>query len=551
MSRYPVLAVIAAFFLGLTGCDGSLTGTSTGTPAHSYSYVVAGYLTGQNASGLPVTLVNNGKDTLTLGASGGFQFPTPLANGATYSVTLAAQPYGQLCAVTNGTGTVNVSNVTSILVSCGAVYPISTIGGNVAGLSAGASVTLKNNGSDTVTVSANGAFVFPATVYDTQAYDVTVGMQPAGETCTATQAIGTVPRVNVANVSIVCTVNGSKTYSVGGTVSGLGAGASVALLDNGVDATTVSNNGAFTFPAALHGGASWAVTVGTEPAGETCSVSNANGANIGANVTAVTVACSPNQTYSIEGNVSNLPTGTSVALQNNGSDLLTVPTDGTFIFGTQLASGATYNVTVATQPPGGNCVVSNGSGTVGTASVTAVSVNCVAPPFIYAPVPFSKSIDAFAFNASTGVVTPLALSSVAAGGQAQAIVLNSARTLAYVVLNDKATVVKFAVNASDGTLTPVAGVVDTENDPQDIVITPSGKFAYVANAGSNSVSGYAIDATTGALTPIAGSPFAAGSVPRRIAIDPTGRLPTWRTPMAGNSDPGLFLLTRSMLLRVA
>lgn len=50
-----------------------------------------------------------------------------------------------------------------------------------------------------------------------------------------------------------------------------------------------------------------------------------------------------------------------------------------------------------------------------------------------------------------------------------------------------------------------------------------GGFLYVANVGSNTISGYSMDATTGALTPMAGSPFNAGSLPERIAVDPSGK----------------------------
>jgi hypothetical protein len=43
-------------------------------------------------------------------------------------------------------------------------------------------------------------------------------------------------------------------------------------------------------------------------------------------------------------------------------------------------------------------------------------------------------------------------------------------------------------------------------------------FAFVANMDSASVSAYAINATTGALTAVAGSPFGAGDWPRSVAV---------------------------------
>lgn len=59
----------------------------------------------------------------------------------------------------------------------------------------------------------------------------------------------------------------APTYSVGGTVAGLGSGLSVKLLNNGGDAVTVTANGNFQFPTALASGAQYAATVGTRPSG--------------------------------------------------------------------------------------------------------------------------------------------------------------------------------------------------------------------------------------------------------------------------------------------
>ncbi len=86
--------------------------------------------------------------------------------------------------------------------------------------------------------------------------------------------------------------NGSPDgYTVTGMVSGLSGGASVVLLNNGADALTVSANGSFTFPTALASGASYAVTVGTQPGGESCQVANGGPGAITADVINVVVTC--------------------------------------------------------------------------------------------------------------------------------------------------------------------------------------------------------------------------------------------------------------------
>jgi hypothetical protein len=70
-------------------------------------------------------------------------------------------------------------------------------------------------------------------------------------------------------------------------------------------------------------------------------------------------------------------------LQDNGGSNLDVSLPGAFTFADGIGSGAAYSVTVATQPssPKQACVVTNGSGTVGTVDVTNVAVDCTPTPF--------------------------------------------------------------------------------------------------------------------------------------------------------------------------
>ena len=59
------------------------------------------------------------------------------------------------------------------------------------------------------------------------------------------------------------------------------------LQDNGGDNLTVSANGPFTFATKLATGAAYAVTVQTNPAGQTCTVASGSGTIGSANVTNV------------------------------------------------------------------------------------------------------------------------------------------------------------------------------------------------------------------------------------------------------------------------
>jgi hypothetical protein len=88
----------------------------------------------------------------------------------------------------------------------------------------------------------------------------------------------------------------------------------------------------------------------------------------------------PMMTYTVGGMVTGL-SGSGLVLQNNGGSSLPVSSLGAFTFAGGLSSGAAYSVTVATQPssPTQTCVVNNGSGTVSTANVTNVAVDCTTP----------------------------------------------------------------------------------------------------------------------------------------------------------------------------
>lgn len=84
---------------------------------------------GGTVSGLSGTLIlqNNGADNLQLTANGAFSFATPLASGASYNVQVQTHPSGQACTVSNGTGTVNNADVTSVTVTCSNAFSVSGV----------------------------------------------------------------------------------------------------------------------------------------------------------------------------------------------------------------------------------------------------------------------------------------------------------------------------------------------------------------------------------------------------------------------------------------
>lgn len=273
-----------------------------------------------------------------------------------------------------GTSGFAVLALALLLASCIKSTPTYQIGGAVSGLS-GAGLVLQNNGGDNLGISASGAFTFSRQLKRDASYNVTVSVQPAGQTCTVTNGSGTVTS-DVTNVAVNCPGGG---FTVGGTVSGL-TGTGLVLRNNGGNNLPVAANGAFTFSMPVASGGAYSVTVLTQPSGQTCTVSSGTGSAT-ANVTSVAVACVPNvpTTFTVGGAVSGLA-GTGLVLQNNGANNLAIASNGSFTFSTAVANGAPYSVTVLTQPSGQTCTVSSGTGNA-TANVTSVAVACISSTF--------------------------------------------------------------------------------------------------------------------------------------------------------------------------
>lgn len=59
-----------------------------------------------------------GDQQITVDANGAFTFPTTIADGDHYLLTVNTQPTGQVCVVANGSGTVSGAGITNISVSC-------------------------------------------------------------------------------------------------------------------------------------------------------------------------------------------------------------------------------------------------------------------------------------------------------------------------------------------------------------------------------------------------------------------------------------------------
>jgi hypothetical protein len=255
----------------------------------------------------------------------------------------------------------------------GSTFPISV---TVTGLS-GSGLVLQDNGKDNLAISANGTFTFKTHV---TSYAVTVLTQPSNPTQTCAVTNGTGTATASVTVQVAC---GAGTWTIGGQVTGM-TGSGLVLQDNGGDNLTVNQNGTFTFATQLTTGATYNVTVLTQPTSptQTCLISAGSG-TVSGNVGTIVVTCSVG-TIKIGGTVSGLA-GTGMVLQDNGVDNLKITANGTFTFATLLPGGAPYSVTVQTQPsgPAQDCQVTNASGTTGSTDITSIQIVC---PAVFFPV---------------------------------------------------------------------------------------------------------------------------------------------------------------------
>ncbi|HVT08471.1 MAG TPA: hypothetical protein VHO67_13510 [Polyangia bacterium] len=372
VSAQPVTPAQSCVVSGGSGTVGGSAVTSVTVNCATDQFTIGGTISGLAGAGLTLSL-NNGASTLSATGNGTFSFPSTLADGSAYAVTVASQPAGpaQTCTVSQGTGNIASANIATVTVNC--ATNSYAIGGTVSGL-AGMGLTLRNEGGDDLTVMADGSFVFPTNVLSGQAYDVTIAAQPVDpwQTCTVSAGSGGVTGADITNVAITCTTNA---YPIGGTVSGL---ASAVTVTNGPDTVVVTSNGAFVFPTAVESNGTYAVSVTAQPnnPSQTCTVGAGAGTVAGAAVTNVAVTCVTN-TYAVGGLASGV-LGTGLTLQDNGGDDLVVNGDGTFTFPTAVPSGGTYAVTIKTQPSGPTqtCTLAGASGSIGASAVTSVSVNC-------------------------------------------------------------------------------------------------------------------------------------------------------------------------------
>ena len=289
------------------------------------------------------------------------------------------------------------------------------------------------------------------------------------------------------------------TYSIGGSLSGIDAGQSVILHDNGGDDLTVSANGVFAFVTRIANGGAYAVTV-TAPAGKTCTVTRGSGTVV-ANVSNVAVTCFRNAVFSFGGTT---VVGDFFFVANPGADSIS-----------EFSTDATGQTLPSVGPP---AAVDRGP----TAMTGTIKDAYFDSRYLYVSNSRSNDVSAFAVDADSGALTAVTGSPFAAGTSPEAVAVFASTACSirgghchtlenlYVANFGSDTVSAYQIDQLSGFLTLIATYA-TGAGPSAMAAGPGAPytpFLYIANtSGSDDISAYRIDGFSGGLTPIPGSPF--------------------------------------------
>jgi hypothetical protein len=160
---------------------------------------------------------------------------------------------------------------------------------------------LTNNGGDEISVSPPAKagdpvnYSFPGRIEYGDVYNVVVSKQPAHQECklNSSYPVNTDTAGRLAQISIpfVCTINDQ---AIGGSITGLTVAGLV--LANGSTGGTVAppkDATTYVFPLDVQYNQTYGVTVLTQPAGLTCTVSNPTGTMGDVAISNINVACVP------------------------------------------------------------------------------------------------------------------------------------------------------------------------------------------------------------------------------------------------------------------
>jgi len=545
-----IRAPIASLLLLIVGACGGSSGGHGPT-----SFTIGVTVSGLTGSGL--VLQNNGTGSLAVSANGNFSFPGVLASGTSYQVSVVTQPSGpaQSCAVSGGTGIVANSNIDAI-VTCTTHYPRFAYG--VSGLifavdaqtgqlrPRGRAVAPGANLVSAVAVDPSGRFAYFA-----NAGSATVSALAIDQTSGALNEINGSPfAAGQLPVSVSVDPTGKFVYAV---ASGIWA----YTMDQASGALTAVSGSPF-------GSSSSPYDLVIDPSGKFAYAISSNAVlAFAVNQSTGALSAINGSPYAIK-SPNTYSGGRSLAVAPSGKFIYIASTNGLLVFAIDQTSGALSPAAgpyaaggaVAVDPSGQAVFALDGGAIYGfsinqlTGALTEVSGSpfpVVSTPmgggttisidpsgeFAYVTVVnYPSYLQIFAIDRVSNALTSVGLMN-GAGAQTYTGVggfaftegpsaLSFTSKYAFVANNVSNDVSVFLIDSTNGALSMVSGSpFAVGSAPSSVAVDPSGMFAYVANSRSNNVSAFSVNQASGVLSGVAGSPFTAGSAPSSVAVDPT------------------------------
>jgi 6-phosphogluconolactonase (cycloisomerase 2 family) len=252
------------------------------------------------------------------------------------------------------------------------------------------------------------------------------------------------------------------------------------------------------------------------------------GSSAGGGICAFTINATTGALTAVAGSPFANPGGSDYGIVADPSDRFV------YVANDSTTSVSAYSITAGT---GALTMISGSPYSAGTGAVS-IAVD-PSDRFLYLPDVGSRSVFMFTIDSSSGALTLKRTIQGRAPATSIALATGTAPVtytpkFAYAANSDDNTVSGYTLDPESGSLTPVSGSPFTTGAPASIqpqpvslAVDPSGSFEYAVDFNGNGnngvVTGFKVNAVTGALTLVSGSPFAVGSQPRTVTIDPSGR----------------------------
>jgi 6-phosphogluconolactonase len=434
--------VLAA--LGLTGCPVKGIGGS--------KFSVGGTVTGVVGSGLVIQ--NNSGNNLALGTNGEFVFGSGIEDGNAYSVTVLTQPSNpaQTCTVRNGSGTIDKSDVSNVLVSCTQTGRFAFVANRISnsvsayGIDPGSGALFAVAGQPfpvtgttptALAVDPNGQFLYVAnsgsnnvSVFSINAGSGTLSTvnfaTPAGTGPAALVVDPTDHYLYVANLTSgtisAYAINSGALTEIAGSPFAVGAGPASLAIDP---------NGNFLYAANFNGAniTVFAITLATG------ALSNISGSPFATGAGPLSIGVSPTDSFAFVANEAantlsayslNALTGALTAAPGSPTavasnpEAIAVDPAGRYVYAANVTA-ANEVATFAITPSSGALNLAS------TSPAGNLPINLAVDPsgqFVYAANFNANSISAYVVDSATGALMPVAGSPFATGAQPHSIAID-------------------------------------------------------------------------------------------------------------------------------